>query len=112
MIIRTNLSGCNPVLSFFRVIEERQKAQGKGLVLLPFDIITSLQVVPPVVQEIGVDSVSVYGSNSNEVVEDDGLGLDSDLATLAGSSNKQKTRELGQLKSARIWTGVNGEGDV
>ena len=81
--------------------------------LLPFDIITSLQVIPPVVQEIGVDSVSVYGSNSNEVVEDDGLGLDSgDPATLAGSSNKRKTRELGQRKSARIRTGVNGEGDV
>jgi hypothetical protein len=83
-------------------------------VLLPFNIITSLQVIPPVVQEIGVDSVSVDGSNSNEVVEDEDVsGFDCVPAKLAGSSSKRKpSGPVGKRKSARLRTGVNGQGDV
>ena len=109
MTIRTKLSSCNPVLSFFRVIEERQKAQGNGLVLLPFNIITSLQVIPPVVQEIGVDSVSVDGLSSNEGIEDE------DVSGAVSSSKRKPSGPVGPVvkrRSARVRTVVNGEGDV
>ena len=82
--------------------------------LLPFNIITSLQVIPPVVQEIGDDSVSVDGSNSNDVVEDEDVsGLDCVPATLAGCSSKRKpSRLVGQRKSTPLRTGFNGQGNV
>ena len=82
--------------------------------LLPFNIITSLQVIPPVVQEIGVDSVSVDGSSSNEVVEDEDVsGFVCVPAKMAVSSSKRKSSgPVVKRRSARVRTGVNGEGDV
>jgi hypothetical protein len=89
---------CSPI---FRVIEKRKKAQGKGIVLLPFDMITSLQVVPPVVKENDVNSISIHGANNIEGGVNDEFALDCVSATLAPSSSKLKSSaEVASNKNA------------